>query len=61
MKTVKIISLILLSIYLFFSAVFNIFGYEPSTGVNSLLGLSAIGSGILILISIREYLYLTRK
>lgn len=61
MKTVKILSLIFLAVYLFFSAAFDIFGYTPEGTIGFFLGLSGIASGVLILISIREFLHFYQK
>lgn len=61
MKTVKLISLILLAVYLFFNAAFDIFGYSPQGAIGFFLGLCAIGSGVLILIAIREYTHHSEK
>ncbi len=57
MKNVKLLSLVLLAVYLFFNAAFSMFGYTPSGIISFFLGLAALGSGVLILISIREFLH----
>jgi hypothetical protein len=57
MSVVKIISIILLGIYLFFSSAFKLLAFTPQGMVAFCLGLSAIGAGTLILIAVREYLH----
>lgn len=61
MKTVKLLGLILLAIYLFFSSVFSLAGYAPVSFAAFLLGLSAVGSGLLILIASKEFLHYDLK
>ncbi len=55
MKTTKVIALILLAVYLFFNGALNIFNISPPSAIMGLLGLCAIGAGILILIAIKEF------
>ena len=61
MSIVKIISVILLGIYLFFSAAFQILSFKPVGAIAFCLGLSAIGAGVLILLAIKEYLHFNEK
>lgn len=51
------IAVILLSLYVFFSAAFHLFQYEPGGGIAFLVGLSGVGAGILILLSCRQWLH----
>lgn len=57
MKTVKLIAVILLAMYVFFTAVFNLFQYLPSGGIAFLVGLAGVGAGVLILLSSRKWLH----
>lgn len=52
---VKIISLILLAIYLIFTALSNFLGLHLSSFANFLFGLVPVTSGILMLLGIHEY------
>jgi hypothetical protein len=61
MSILKIISVILLGIYLFFSAAFKMFSFQATGAVGFYLGLCAVGAGILMLLSIREYLHFHEK
>ena len=57
MKIVKVLALVLLAIYLFFSSCFALIEFVPTSFVAFLLGLSAFGSGILLLIASKECLH----
>ena len=57
MKIIKLIAVILLAVYLFFSSAFDLFQYQIAGGVAFLLGLCAAGAGILILLSARLWLH----
>ncbi len=61
MRIVKNISVILLGIYLFFSAAFKMFAFKATGPVGFCLGLAGIGAGILMLLAIREYLHFGEK
>ncbi len=61
MSIVKIISVILLGIYLFFSAAFKMFAFNVTGAVSFCLGLSAVGAGVLMLLAVREYLHFSEK
>ena len=55
MKIVKIISIILLAVYVFFTSAFNLFGFMAPSVINCFLGLAAVASGVLMLLSCREF------
>lgn len=55
MSYVKILSLIFLAVYLIFSALVDFMGFHLHTFANLLLGLSALASGILMLLSIHDH------
>lgn len=55
MDVVKILSIILLGIFLVFSGLVDFSGAHLSHFWNFLLGLTALASGVLMLISIWEY------
>ena len=57
MRIVKMIAAILLAVYLFFSAAFNLFSYQPTGAVAFFLGLCAVIDGVLILISHERWLH----
>lgn len=59
MKILKLIAVILLAVYVFFSSVFNLFQYEPTGGVAFFIGLAGVGAGVLILLSSRRWLHYT--
>lgn len=55
MSTIKIVSLILLAVYLIFSGLADLMGFHLHWIAAFILGLTAVVSGALILISINEY------
>ncbi len=55
MSCVKIVSLILLAIYLIFVGLIDLIGLQVHPVINFLLGLVAAVSGVLILLSSHEY------
>ena len=57
MKTVKLLSMILLAGYLIFSTLSGFAGYVPTGAGAFLLGVLAFGSGLLILVSIEEFVH----
>lgn len=57
MKIVKLVAVILLALYVFFTAAFNLFQYLPTGGVAFLIGLAGVGAGVLILLSSRTWLH----
>lgn len=57
MHTVKLVSLILLAIFLIFNSLADFAGFNLHFIVNFFLGLFAVVSGILMLISIKEFLH----
>lgn len=61
MSIVKIISVILLGIYIFFSAAFKLVAFKPMGAVAFCLGMAGIGAGLLILIAIKDYLRFGEK
>lgn len=61
MKIVKIIGMILLAVYIFFSSAFHMFGFQAPTMINFLLGLCGVGAGVLMLLSIREFMHYHRE
>ncbi len=61
MNITKTISVILLAAYLIFSAGMALFGFQPTPSVDCLLGLAAVGSGILMLVTAKRFLYLSEK
>lgn len=61
MNIVKLLSLILLAVYLIFSSLADLIGFQFTGMVASLLGAAAVGSGILMLLSIKEFLNLPEE
>ena len=59
MKIAKLIAVILLAVYIFFTAAFDLFDYQPMGGTAFLVGLSAVGAGILILLTSKKWLHFT--
>lgn len=55
MTIIKVLSLILLAIYLIFTGLVGLMGFQLHWIASFLLGLSAVASGVLILLSIHEY------
>lgn len=55
MSIVKILSLVFLSIFLIFTGLIDFMGFQIHSIGNLILGLFALGSGILMLLSIREF------
>lgn len=57
MHTVKLVSLILLAVFLIFNSLADFAGFNLNWITHFLLGLVAVVSGILMLISIKEFLH----
>lgn len=57
MKSVKLVAVILLALYVFFTASFNLFQYQPTGGISFLVGFAGVGAGILIMLSSRKWLH----
>lgn len=60
MSVTKTISAILLAVYIFFTAAFSFFNFEPMGVVGFFLGLAGVGAGVLVLISIKDYLHYSK-
>lgn len=60
MVITKIVSAVLLAVYIFFTAAFSFFSFEPMGAVGFFLGLCGVGAGVLMLIAIREYQHYTK-
>lgn len=61
MKTVKMVSLILLAVFLIFNSIAELAGFHLHSLINLLLGLVAVISGILMLISVKEFLHYSEE
>ncbi len=61
MSSIKMISAVLLAVYIFFMAAFDFFNFQAMGAVGFFLGLAGVGSGVLMLISMKEWHHLGEK
>jgi hypothetical protein len=61
MSVVKILSMIFLSVFLIFTSLADFMGFHLSHFANFILGGTAVTSGVLMLLSIREFYHFSEE